>query len=258
MPQRCAALAAFVLAAGIAFISAAESGTHSVETEGQIPGVSGDEAATAGLERILGGIRDGDSVERFAATHPDALRVDTDSAETTVPRTTRKAAFHEQYERDPWLGLWHLGNYGFEEGKLAEYTLLWQGTEENVLAQRERFFEACLVKHGRLFRREVMNVDPGPNQHPTPVLVWHEGDYSILASYALHTRKGQPARGSFTYAVLPRRDPFVQSALIGYTLKPRQVNEVYVGLDTLLNKILIEHMETSAATASSEGGSTTP
>jgi len=257
MQQRYAALPAFTLAAGIANISAADSGSQSVETAERISDTSGEDRAS-GLQRILGGIQVGDSVDRFAAAHPGALRVDTGSDEITVARGKRKAAFHEQYERDPWLGLWFLGNYGFADGKLAEYTLLWQGPEKDVLAQRERFFEACLAKHGRLFRREVMNVDPGPNRHPAPVLVWHEGDYSILASYALHTRKEQPARGSFTYAVLPRRDPFLQSALIGYTLKPRKVNEVYVGLDTLLNKILLEHAETSAAAASPEGGSTTP
>lgn len=251
MRKGCAVLIALVLSAGITFMSAAESAAISGETEIQAADVSGENTAAAGLTRILGGIQIGDSIERLVAAHPDALRVDNDPEEATVSRAKRKVAFHEQYERDPWLGLWHLGNYGFAGGTLVEYTLLWQGAEQDVLAKRERFFEACLVTHGRSFRREVMNIDPGPNRHPAPVLVWHEGNYTVLASYALHLRKGQPSRGSFTYAVLPRRDPFVQSALIGYTLKPRRVNEVYVGLDTLLNKILLSHPETADTAASS-------
>jgi hypothetical protein len=188
----------------------------------------------ADLDLVLRGAHIGVPASDFQAQHAHIRAVAPD-------RDQKSTAFEEQFDADPLLGLWCLANYGFRDGTLYEYSLLWYDKLEKATAQRERFLRACIARHGRQYRRDAMKVDPGTaGERLAPVLVWTEEDNVYLASFAEHREKKDDPRGSFHYAVFRADDPFLEKTLAGKTLQPKELDQIHAESDALLQALAKE------------------
>lgn len=182
----------------------------------------------SGLGLILKGSGMETPLGEFLQRHPRAYNSDPAEMNKRVDPEALTISLEEQYARDPFLKLWCLVNYGFKEGKLYEYSVLWFDKASKIDARKEDFFCACLTRHGTGFRREAMKVNEGkPNESLAPVLVWRNQAFAMLASYSTYDDGKKGPQGSFTYAMLPPGDPFLDNQLIGKKLDAAALEHVF-------------------------------
>lgn len=198
----------------------------------------------SGVGLILKGANVGMSLPDFLKNHPRAYNSDIAAVNKPVDRAAKDISLEERFDKDPFLGLWCLANYGFKNGALYEFTLLWYDREDKVMALRDDFFKACVKRHGADFRQDAMKVNSGaPDEHLAPVLVWMAGEAACLASYSTTKDDKKGPQGAFTYALFPKQDPFLDSQLVGKTLKPDELKRVYAGIESILDKAAKRYSE---------------
>ncbi|MBI2433759.1 MAG: hypothetical protein HYV26_12905 [Candidatus Hydrogenedentes bacterium] len=195
--------------------------------------------APAGLDRVLRGAQSGVTLEAFKGSHPDAVQEPPQEAPPSDASTgqIQTAALVEKFSNDPLLGLECLANYGFKNDLLTEWVVLWGGSQEDVTRQRRAFFEACVWKYGPHFRRDVMQVNPHTENPPlVPALFWEQEKVVYLASLAWNP-ESQRAPGTFTFAMYPKGDAFLDQMLLADDLAPEVVRDAFAELDLVLNDL---------------------
>ncbi len=191
------------------------------------------------LGLVLKGARPGMPLADFLKNHPKAKGQGITADGKPVDATLKNASLEEHFDKDPFLGLWCLANYGFKDGVLYEFTLLWYGPADKALAARTPFYRACVHRHGKEFQREVMKVDAGtPPKHWAPVLVWSTDECATLAAYSLRKEPKKGVHGIFTYAVLPKGDPFLEQQLAARQMNAEELKHTYAGIEPVLEKVL--------------------
>jgi hypothetical protein len=188
--------------------------------------------APAGLDLVLRGAQPVMSLEAFRLAHPGAREVETPDAAPPAPRSLA-----ESFEKDTLLGLECHANYGFKEDILVEFVVLWGGPQEAVKGKLRAFLEACTWKHGRQFRKDVMQVNPRA-ENPTlvPVLVWETDQGVYLASLAWNP-DSQRAPGTLTYALYQSKDSFLDIVLLGDELAPEVIQDAHAEIQPILSEI---------------------
>jgi hypothetical protein len=187
--------------------------------------------APAGLDHVLRGAQPGMSLETFRQSHPNASEIPAapDSGELSLT---------ESFEKETLLGLECFANYGFKEGILVEFVVVWGGPQEEVKQNLRTFLEACTWKHGRQFRSDVMQVNPrSPNPTLVPVLVWETEDGVYLASLAWNPNS-ERAPGTLTYALYRKDDPFLDIVLLGDELAPEVIRDAHAEIQPVMDAIL--------------------
>lgn len=195
------------------------------------------QTAPAGLDRVLRGAGPGTLETEFKAAHPKAALVQA-PADTPGPAAPQSASsYSESFESDPLLGLECHANYGFKDKKLKEFVVLWGGSQEVVRKDNKEFLEACMWKHGRGFRRDVIQINQRtPNPRMVPVLVWETAQATYLASLAWNP-ESERAAGTFSYSMYGADDPFVDIVLLGDELAPEVIDDAFAELDPLLKEL---------------------
>jgi len=193
----------------------------------------------ADLDRILRGAVPGMALADFLKDRPQAYNADPAKTNEPVNPEADAISVEEQFDRDPFLGLWCLANFGFKEGRLYEYTVMWYDVATRADARLETLAGACLRRHGGAYRREVMRADPGGRyERRAPVLLWESGGHRVLLARIGEKDPAKADKVALTYALLPKDDPFVQEHLITTTLTSTEISAVYKEMDESLKKIL--------------------
>ncbi len=194
---------------------------------------------TNGLDRILHGAVPGTPLADFLKNRPQAYNADPGKMNEPVDPAADAASVEEQFDRDPFLGLWCLANYGFKDGRLYEYTVMWYDAATRADAKLETLLGACLRRHGGAYRREVMRADPGGRyERRTPVLVWESGEHRVLLARISEKDPAKADKIALTYALLPKDDPFLREHLIAATLTTKEISAAHKQMDETLKKIL--------------------
>ncbi|MBW7863549.1 MAG: hypothetical protein GX580_15985 [Candidatus Hydrogenedens sp.] len=190
----------------------------------------------SGLGALLDGVSPGMTFADFLKVRPGARYSDMDRVEE-APSPEQPGGLVCHWEKDPFMGLACLGDFGFRDGRLYEFVLMWTGPETGVAEAERRFFAACVEKHGKAFEREALRVNPGSENGATvPVLCWVEGDTRILAYYTAPAADTGRRTGAFTYAQFPKGDETVSGMLHGETLSPAELEELWKPMPPLLPK----------------------
>lgn len=182
---------------------------------------------SAGLDALLGGMSRGVAFADFLKAHPGARHSDMERSEET-PSPGKPGGLVLHWEKDPFMGLACLGDFGFREGRLYEFVLMWTGPETGVEEAERRFYADCVRMHGKDFQREALRVNPGSENGATvPVLCWVEGDTRILAYYSAPAADTGRKGGAFTYAQFPKDDQTVSGMLAGNALSGAELEALW-------------------------------
>jgi len=191
----------------------------------------------SGLGLILKGADMDTPLGEFLQRHPRAYNSDPAEMNKRVDPEALNISLEEQFTRDPFLKLWCLANYGFKEGKLYEYSVLWFDKASKIDALKNDFFYACVTRHGAGFRREAMKGNEGkPNEYLAPVLVWRNQTSAIVVSCSTYNDEKKGPQGSFTYAMFPPGDPFLENQLIGKKLDAGTLDRAFEKITPALEK----------------------
>lgn len=192
-----------------------------------------------GLEQILLGAVPGISLDDFLKAHPRTFRVTPEASQEANAPEAETFSLEEQFDRDPFLKLWCIANYGFKEGRLYEFTILWYDTEKRIDARLEQLLGACLRRHGGAYQREVMRVNPGGRyERHAPLLIWDLGAHRAFVARTPEKDPAKAGRAALNYAVFPKDDPYLREHLVGAGLAPLDIAEIHRELDAALKKIL--------------------
>lgn len=191
----------------------------------------------SGLGTILMGARVGMPLPEFLGRHPKAYNSDMAEMRKPVDPAAANISLEEQFNKDPFLGLWCLANYGFKEGKLYEYSVLWFDRAAKIDALTGDFLRACVQRHGPEFRGEAMKVNEGKsNEYLAPVVMWTTQSCVTLVSCSTYTDEKKGPQGSFTYTVFSPGDPFLETQLAGKKLNTDALNRIFEKIAPELNK----------------------
>lgn len=185
------------------------------------------------LDSILRGVAVGTTLEAFLEARPDAVtRSDPESGDVTVT---------EHLTRDPLMGMECWTNFGFRAGRLREFIISWGGPLNQASLVRDAFFELLIDRHGREFRREVQLIKPKSDApERIPALYWREHGHHVFAAYAVTRNRANETVSTFTYAMFPLEDGFIEEQLIARGLSSAELREVFGTLWEALDRILAE------------------
>jgi hypothetical protein len=189
---------------------------------------------TSGLEKVVGGAVWGMPFVDFVKAHPDAAYSDPAKLEKKVD-PAQPGGLLESYDKDPFLGLTCTIDYGFRDAKLYEFVAMWSGETAAVDKVRESFFRACVVRHGKNFKREAMRLRPNSDaEELIPVFCWEENHDRVLAYTANPAPGGAPPRKAvLNYSMFSKDDTYVASLLVGSTLSVEKHAELWKKLDSM-------------------------
>ncbi len=191
----------------------------------------------SGLGMILKGAHVGMTLPEFLGRHPKAYNSDLADVRKPVDPAAANITLEEQFNKDPFLGLWCLANYGFKEGKLYEFSVLWFSRADKIDALKGDFLRACVQRHGVEFRGEAMKVNEGkPNEFLAPVVMWTTQTCVTLASCSTYSDEKKGPQGSFTYTVFSPGDPFLETQLMGKKLDAEALNRIFEKISPELDK----------------------
>lgn len=200
---------------------------------------AGEADTWAQLGLLLKGAQVGLPLADFLKNHPLAKGSAVTAEGQPADTQGKSVSAEEQYDKDPFLGLWCLANYGFKDNALTEFTVLWYSPADQALAVRSTFFRACIERNGAEFRRDALKADQGTGtEHWAPVLVWTTRESAVLASYSVRKDPKKGAHGIFTYAVLPKDDVFIKKELVGQQMKKEELDHIFSGIEPVLEKAL--------------------
>ncbi len=188
----------------------------------------------SGLEKVVGGAVWGVPFADFVKAHPDAAYSDAAQLEKKVD-PAQPGGLLESCEKDAFLGLTCTIDYGFREGKLYEFVAMWSGEPSAVETARETFFQACVARHGKNFKREAMRLRPNSDaEELIPVFCWEEAHDRILAYTASPAPGGAPPRKAvINYSMFAKDDAYITSLLVGGTLGAEKHAELWKKLNAM-------------------------